>query len=61
MDPYEKYDMTFNGAVSYRLASSCRGKVLRPGQRLVFSLIYPPLIEFDKLIIKYPRSAVSLA
>ena len=26
MDPYEKYDMTFNGAVSYRLASSSPGK-----------------------------------
>ena len=34
MDPYEKYDMTFNGAVSYRLASSSPGKYCGPGQRL---------------------------
>jgi hypothetical protein len=34
MDPYEKYDMTFNGAMSYRLASSSPGKLLRPGQWL---------------------------
>ena len=26
MDPYEKYDMTFNGAMSYRLASTSPGK-----------------------------------
>ena len=31
MDPFEKYDMTFNGAVSYRLASSSPGKYAGPG------------------------------
>ena len=55
MDPYEKYDMTFNGAMSYRLASSSPGKYSGQDNGWVLSLIYPPLIEFDKSIIKYPN------
>ena len=55
MDPYEKYDMTFNGAMSYRLASSSPGKYAGQDNGWVLSLIYPPLIEFDKSIIKYPN------
>ena len=48
-------DMTFNGAVSYRLASSSPGKYSGQDNGWVLSLIYPPLIEFDKSIIKYPN------
>ena len=55
LDPYEKYDMTFNGAVSYRLASSSPGKYAGQDNGWILSLIYPPLIEFDKSIIKYPN------
>ena len=55
MDPYEKYDMTFNGAVSYRLASSSPGKYSGQDNGWILSLIYPPLIEFDQSIIKYPN------
>ena len=55
MDPYEKYDMTFNGAMSYRLASSSPGKYAGQDNGWILSLIYAPLIEFDKSIIKYPN------
>ena len=55
MDPCEKYDMTFNGAVSYRLASSSPGKYSGQDNGWVMSLVYPPLIDFDKSIIKYPN------
>ena len=34
MDPYEKYDMTFNGAVPARMPTSLAGQVCRAGQRL---------------------------
>ena len=34
MDPFEKYDMTFNGATSTRLADDFAGKVCGPGQWL---------------------------
>lgn len=54
MDPYEKYDITFNGAMSYRLASSSPGKYA--GQTTVgFCRSFPALIDFDKSIIKYPN------
>ena len=55
MDPYEKYDMTFNGAMSYRLASTSPGKYAGQDNGWAFALIQPPLIEFDKSIIKYPN------
>jgi arylsulfatase A-like enzyme len=55
MDPYEKYDMTFNGAMSYRLASSSPGKYAGQDNGWILSLIYPVLIDFDKSIIKYPN------
>ena len=55
MDPYEKYDMTFNGAMSYRLASSSPGKYAGQDNGWALSLIYPALIDFDKSIIKYPN------
>ena len=55
MDPYEKYDMTFNGAMSYRLASTSPGKYSGQDNGWVASLVYPPLIEFDKSIMKYPN------
>jgi arylsulfatase len=54
MDPYEKYDMTFNGAMSYRLASSSPGKYSGQDNGWILSLIYPPLIAFDKSIIEFP-------
>ena len=54
MDPYEKYDMTFNGAMSYRLADSSPGKYAGQDNGWILSLVYPVLIDFNKSIIKYP-------
>ncbi|GAU86889.1 hypothetical protein BIWAKO_06837 [Bosea sp. BIWAKO-01] len=54
MDPYEKYDMTFNGAVSYRMPSSSPGKYSGQDNGWALALIYPALIEINKSIIEYP-------
>ena len=54
MDPFEKYDMTFNGAMSSRLPQSSPGKYAGEDNGWVLSLVYPALIEFDKSIVKYP-------
>jgi arylsulfatase A-like enzyme len=55
MDPYEKYDMIFNGAAPARVLTSSPGKYSGEDNGWVLSLIYPPLIDFDKSIIKYPN------
>ena len=55
MDPYEKYDMTFNGAVSTRQPTNSPGKYAGQDNGWILSLVYPVLIEFDKTIIKYPN------
>ena len=54
MDPFEKYDMTFNGAVSARLAQSSPGKYAGQDNGWVLALISPVMIDFDKSIIDYP-------
>jgi hypothetical protein len=54
MDPYEKYDMTFNGAAPVRVLSSSPGKYAGQDNGWVLSLIYPVIIDFNKSIIKYP-------
>lgn len=54
MDPYEKYDMTFNGAAPYRVLSSSPGKYAGQDNGWVLALISPVIIEFDKSIMKYP-------
>ena len=54
MDPYEKYDMIFNGAAPTRVLSSSPGKYAGQDNGWALSLIYPALIEFDQSIMKYP-------
>lgn len=54
MDPYEKYDMTFNGAAPYRVLSSSPGKYSGQDNGWVLSLIAPAILDFDKSIMKYP-------
>ena len=54
MDPFEKYDMTFNGAVSARLQQPSPGKYAGQDNGWVLAVIYPALIEFDKSIIEFP-------
>jgi len=55
MDPYEKYDMTFNGAMSTRSTTTSPGRYAGQDNGWVLSLIYPVLIDFDKSIMKYPN------
>jgi arylsulfatase len=54
MDPYEKYDMVFNGAAPERVLSSSPGKYAGEDNGWALSLIYPALTEFDKSVMKYP-------
>jgi arylsulfatase len=54
MDPYEKYDMIFNGATPMRALSTSPGKYAGEDNGWVLSLIYPVIIDFDKSIAKYP-------
>jgi arylsulfatase len=55
MDPYEKYDMIFNGAAPSRVLSTSPGKYAGEDNGWVLSLVYPALIEFDQSIMKYPN------
>jgi arylsulfatase A-like enzyme len=55
MDPYEKYDMTFNGAAPTRTLSSSPGKYSGQDNGWVLSLIEPAILEFDQSIMKYPN------
>jgi hypothetical protein len=54
MDPFEKYDMTFNGAVDARLAQPSPGKYAGQDNGWVLALIYPVVMEFNKSIVDYP-------
>ena len=54
MDPYEKYDMVFNGAAPARVLTTSPGKYSGEDNGWVLSLIYPALVEFDQSVIKYP-------
>jgi arylsulfatase len=55
MDPYEKYDMMFNGAVSTRNPTSSPGRYAGMDNGWALSLIDIPLSEFNKSIVKYPN------
>jgi arylsulfatase len=55
MDPYEKYDMVFNGAAPTRVLSSSPGKYAGQDNGWVGALIDPVIIAFDKSIIKFPN------
>jgi arylsulfatase len=54
MDPYEKYDMTFNGAASTRVLSSSPGKYAGEDNGWALSLLEPVILDFDKTVLKYP-------
>jgi arylsulfatase len=55
MDPFEKYDMVFNGAMSSRMQKSSPGQYAGEDNGWVLSLVYPVLIEFDQSVMKYPN------
>ena len=55
MDPFEKYDMIFNGAVSTPDADDLARPLRRPGQRLGRGAgLGASMVEFNQSIIKYP-------
>ena len=55
MDPYEKYDMMFNGAVPTRNPTSSAGRYAGMDNGWSLSLLDIPLMAFNKSIIKYPN------
>ena len=54
MDPYEKYDMTFNGAAPARVLTTSPGRYAGQDNGWVVALIDPVMVEFDKTIMKFP-------
>ena len=54
MDPFEKYDMTFNGAVSTRLPTTSPGRYAGYDNGWAISLLSVPIMEFDKSIVDFP-------
>jgi hypothetical protein len=54
MDPYEKYDMIFNGAAPMRALSISPGKYAGEDNGWANALLGMALAEFDKSIMTYP-------
>jgi arylsulfatase A-like enzyme len=54
MDPYEKYDMIFNGAAPMRALSTSPGKYAGEDNGWTAALFSSVLTEFDKSIMKFP-------
>lgn len=55
MDPFEKYDMIFNGAAAMRVLSSSAGKYAGQDNGWIGGLVAPVLLAFDQSIIKFPN------
>ena len=55
MDPFEKYDMTFNGAAPTRVMTTSPGRYAGQDNGWALSLLEPVIIEFDQSIMKYPN------
>jgi arylsulfatase len=53
MDPFEKYDMTLDGA-NPRFDQPSPGKYAGQDNGWLLALIYPVVIDFDKSIINFP-------
>jgi arylsulfatase len=54
MDPFEKYDMLFNGAAPARLAQPSPGKWSGQDNGWVAALIVPVVMDFNKSIVDFP-------
>jgi arylsulfatase len=54
MDPFEKYDMVFNGAASARMPTQSPGKYAGQDNGWVLALIAPVVMEFNKSIVEFP-------
>jgi arylsulfatase len=57
MDPFEKYDMTFNGATSTRLATNSPGKYAGQDNGWCLALIEPVVLEFSTNWPPAPKSS----
>ena len=55
MDPYEKYDMTFNGAAPARVLTTSPGRYAGQDNGWVLALIEPVILDFDKTVMKFPN------
>jgi hypothetical protein len=55
MDPYEKYDMVFNGAVATRSTTTSPGRYAGIDNGWALALLQPVIIEFDKSIVDFPN------
>ncbi len=55
MDPYEKYDMTFNGAAPSTVRQASPGKYAGQDNGWIMALTGQVMIDFDKSIIKFPN------
>jgi hypothetical protein len=55
MDPFEKYDMIFNGAAPTRSYTNSPGKYAGQDNGWAAGLFSVALLEFDKTIMKYPN------
>jgi arylsulfatase A-like enzyme len=54
MDPFEKYDLFFNGAVSTRMTTTSPGRYAGMDNGWSFALVQPVIIDFDKSIVDFP-------
>jgi hypothetical protein len=55
MDPFEQYDMAFNGAMPTRATTNSAGKCAGMDNGWALSIIQAVLIEFNKSINEFPR------
>ncbi len=55
MDPYEKYDMIFNGAAPARVLTTSPGRYSGQDNGWVMALIGPVIENFDQTLMKYPN------
>ncbi len=55
MDPFEKYDMVFNGAAPTRALTTSPGRFSGEDNGWAVGAIDPVMIEFDQSIMKYPN------
>jgi arylsulfatase A-like enzyme len=54
MDPYEKYDMIFNGAAPARVLTTSPGRYSGQDNGWAGALVGSVMLEFDQSIMKYP-------
>ena len=55
MDPFEKYDMIFNGAAPARVLTTSPGRWSGQDNGWALAVLSPPMIEFDKTLMKFPN------